>query len=289
MQSITKDRDFYIVDPDFPLISIVTPSFNQGAFIRETVESVLSQDYPNLQYVVIDGQSTDDTVSILAEYSSDARFSFISEKDAGQSDAINKGWNLCHGDIVAWLCSDDLYYNNSVLTVVEKAFRSNPDVSVVHGRSSFIDAVGQLKYETHLKEVTRELLMRGVNPVYQPSSFIRRHLFDTVGYIREDLNYLMDFEYWLRTVEKGHSYLACDQVFSKYRIWEKSKTFSSTDRFTEELLMILLEYNSPYLSNVRRKAYWKRHLKFLVDFKRKYEWQFSSARKLIDYIKFKAI
>jgi glycosyltransferase involved in cell wall biosynthesis len=288
MQSITKDRNFYIVDPDFPLISIVTPSFNQGAFIRETVESVLSQDYPNLQYVVVDGQSTDDTVDILSEYTSDVRFSFVSEKDSGQSDAINKGWKLCHGEIVAWLCSDDLYYNNSVLSVIEKKFRDNPDVSIVHGRSVFIDSGGQFKYETHIKEVTRELLMRGINPVYQPSSFIKRHLFDAVGYIREDLNYLMDFEYWLRTSEKGYSYLACDQIFSKYRIWEKSKTFSSADKFTDELLAILLEYNSPHLSNVRRGAYLKKRLKFLVDVKRKYEWKFSSLRKLLDYIKFKA-
>src|SRR6266498_4984769 len=119
---IASDRPNQIEDPatgtrlsvpaelaGMPLVSIVTPSYNFGGFIRATIESVLTQDYPNIEYWVIDGGSTDGTVSILTEYEHDPRFHWISERDRGQSDAINKGWSRCRGDIIAWLNSDDLY------------------------------------------------------------------------------------------------------------------------------------------------------------------------------------
>src|SRR4051794_35419687 len=105
-------------DGDWPLVSIVTPSYNQGQFIRETIDSVLSQDYPNLEYWVIDAASTDQTLDVLRDYERDPRFHWISEADRGQSDAINKGWNRCQGSILAWLCSDDLYCPGAIKTQV---------------------------------------------------------------------------------------------------------------------------------------------------------------------------
>src|SRR5262249_27711741 len=107
-----------INDPSLPLVSIVTPSYNQGQFIRETIESVLTQDYPNIEYWVIDGGSTDETLSILREYEHDPRFHWLSESDKGQSDAINKGLVRCHGEIFAWLNSDDVYIKEALRHVV---------------------------------------------------------------------------------------------------------------------------------------------------------------------------
>src|SRR5262245_26632601 len=96
-------------DPSLPLVSIVTPSYNQGAFIRETIESVLSQDYPKIEYWVIDGGSTDETIAILKHFEQDPRFHWMSERDQGQSDAVNKGWSRSRGEIFGWLNSDDIY------------------------------------------------------------------------------------------------------------------------------------------------------------------------------------
>src|SRR4051812_10184477 len=115
-----------IGDPALPLVSIVTPSYNQGRFIRETINSVLSQDYPNVEYWVIDGGSTDETITILREYEHDARFHWISEPDRGQSDAINKGWRRSRGEILAWLNSDDTYLPGAIRAHVQ-ALRQHQD------------------------------------------------------------------------------------------------------------------------------------------------------------------
>src|SRR5438128_2723095 len=120
-----------IVDVALPLVSIVTPSFNQGIYIRATIESVLSQDYPNLEYWVIDAGSEDETLNVLKLYNNDPRFHWISEPDNGQSDAINKGWSRCNGEILAWLGSDDLYCPGTITSQVNY-LRSHPSVDAVY-------------------------------------------------------------------------------------------------------------------------------------------------------------
>ena len=123
-----------------PLVTVVTPSFNQGRFIRETIESVLSQDYPNLEYMVIDGGSTDDTLSILKSYQD--RFAWVSEPDRGQAHAINKGWRCAKGEILAWLNSDDIYQPGAIRTAVEY-FIHNQQVGMVYGEAYHVDESGQ--------------------------------------------------------------------------------------------------------------------------------------------------
>src|SRR5579862_2592962 len=129
---------------DRPLVTIVTPSYNQGRFIRATIESVLSQDYPNVEYIVMDGGSTDDTASIVTPYLD--RLTFISESDRGQSHAINKGFALARGSIVAWLNSDDLFLPGAISRAVE-AFRARPDAAAVYGKGYQIDETGGIKSE----------------------------------------------------------------------------------------------------------------------------------------------
>jgi glycosyltransferase involved in cell wall biosynthesis len=116
--------------PDLPLVTVVTPSYNQGRFIRDTIESVLAQDYPNVEYIVVDGLSKDETAAVCAEYVD--RLTFISEKDTGQSDAINKGFRLARGEIVAWLNSDDIFLPGAIGHVVE-AFMNEPELGAVYG------------------------------------------------------------------------------------------------------------------------------------------------------------
>src|SRR5580704_13013939 len=126
----------------FPLVTIVTPSFNQGRFIRATIESVLSQDYPNLEYIIMDGGSTDETSAIAAEYGT--RLKWISEKDRGQSHAINKGFRMAKGEIVSWLNSDDIILPGAVACAVN-AFSRNPRLGAVYGEGYQIDIDGNIK------------------------------------------------------------------------------------------------------------------------------------------------
>ena len=124
-----------------PLVSIVTPSYNQGPYIEATIQSVVSQDYPHLEYIVIDGGSQDNTVAILKRYAE--RLCWISEPDHGQADAINKGFRIAHGEILAWLNSDDTYLPGAVCQVVEY-FQRHPDVSMVYGEGQHVDAEGHI-------------------------------------------------------------------------------------------------------------------------------------------------
>src|SRR5207253_836839 len=124
-----------------PLVSIITPSYNQGRFIRATIESVLGQDYPNIEYIIMDGGSKDETASIAREYS--RRLTFISERDRGQSDAINKGFRMARGEIVSWLNSDDIILPGAVRSAVE-AFERVPSAGAVYGDGYLIDLVGNV-------------------------------------------------------------------------------------------------------------------------------------------------
>jgi glycosyltransferase involved in cell wall biosynthesis len=268
-----------------PLISIVTPSYNQGMFIKETIESVLTQQYPNIEYVIVDGKSNDNTIEILNSYDSDPRFKFICEEDLGQADAINKGWRICKGEIVAWLCSDDVYCDPFLFERVVNIFQANKNVSIVHGRCIFIDADGEYKYTTSLKRLELKSLMKGINPIYQPSTFIRKSAIDSVGQLRTDLDYLMDFEYWLRLAKNGHEFLASDMVMAKYRVWENSKTSSNTNNFDQELIEILQMYDSVHTERVRRQFELKRKFGFFTKLKRDYEWRFPIIRKILDQLR----
>src|SRR6266568_1020601 len=123
-----------------PLVTIVTPSYNQGHFIRATIESVLSQDYPHVEYIIMDGGSTDETAAVVKDYAS--RVTFISEKDRGQSHAINKGFQMARGTVLAWLNSDDLYLPGAIRNAVD-AFQRNPSAGAVYGEGYLIDRSGQ--------------------------------------------------------------------------------------------------------------------------------------------------
>jgi glycosyltransferase involved in cell wall biosynthesis len=270
---------------DLPLVSIVTPSFNQGAFIDETIKSVLTQKYPNIEYVVVDAESSDNTLDVLKSYNSDSRFRFVCEKDSGQADAINKGWSMCKGEIVSWLCSDDVYCDPLLFDQVIRIFQEHKNISVVHGRSIFIDEGGSYKYTTSLKEMNLDALMKGINPIYQPSTFIRRSAVDSIGQLRTDLNYLMDFEYWLRLATNGHEFMASDMVMSKYRVWANSKTSLSTGKFDQELVQILQMYGSPHVERVKRQFEIKNKFGFLMKIKHDYEWKFPIIRKILDQLR----
>lgn len=177
-------------------VSIITPSYNQGEFIEETINSVINQNYENIEYIIIDGGSTDNTLNIIYNYKNRIDY-FVSKPDNGQCDAINKGLKKSTGDIFGWLNSDD-YYTPNALTTIVKAFTDNPDWKVIVGAGKVIDEYGnQMFIKSGIGISPDELLKKGIVPL-QPSVFFKREVTDRIGFLREDLHLVLDWEYWIR-------------------------------------------------------------------------------------------
>ncbi len=201
-------------------ISIITPSFNQGKYIEECILSVMNQNYPNLEHIIIDGGSTDSTLEIIKRYESNLTF-WVSEKDTGQSQAINKGLKIANGEIVTWLNSDDLYLPNT-LNKVNEIFQKNPAISLLHGNSILF---GMNKKERRIEPSTNHLREKYLAyiPFPQPSSFFKKKILDKTGFLDEGLHYGMDYDLLVR-IALNFEILQTNEVFSKYRIHSESKT-----------------------------------------------------------------
>ena len=174
---------------------MVTPSYNQGQFIEDTIQSVLTQDYPHIEYIVMDGGSTDSTLEILRKY--EGRLKWISESDRGQSHALNKGFKMAKGTIICWLNSDDLFLPGCISSAV-KAFEHNPAAGLVYGEGYNMDADGGNRVSCNVQPLDLWRLIHRRNLITQPSAFFKKEVLEAVGYIKEDLHYTMDWDLWIR-------------------------------------------------------------------------------------------
>ncbi|HLB55911.1 MAG TPA: glycosyltransferase family 2 protein [Coxiellaceae bacterium] len=218
-------------------ISIITPSFNQGKFIERTIKSVLDQHMSNLQYLVIDGGSTDETVSILNKYPA---IKYVSEKDNGQTNALNKGFKESSGDIIGWLNSDDVYFPETLTTVLD-FFQKHPDVDILYGDAYYIDEHDQfIRYYPTEKWSLKNLMDRCF--ISQPSVFFRRALFEKYGFLDENLHFCMDYEYWLRLASRGATFSYLPKVLSATRLHRQSKTIASSIKAHEEQIRMIAQY-----------------------------------------------
>ena len=179
---------------DLPLVTIVTPSYNQARFLEANLRSVLEQDYPNIEYLVVDGASTDGSMDIIHRYA-DRLAWWASEKDSGQSEAINKGLRRARGEIVGWLNSDDVYLPGAVSAAVA-AFRSHPEAGVVYGDAMAIDANGKPFNVMRARQYTLVDLM-AFNIICQPAAFMRRSVLERVNYLNPNYQLLMDNLLWM--------------------------------------------------------------------------------------------
>ena len=222
-----------------PLVSVVTPVLNQRDFIDQTLHSVLEQGYPNIEYIVIDGGSSDGTREILESYVD--RITLISEPDSGQADAINKGLRLSHGQIITWLNSDDVYLPGTVSAVV-KAFTVNQDAVCVYGDCSYINSEGEPLSRYPAREFDlRRLVVESENFIPQPAAFFRRECLEKAGYLEEGLDYVLDYELWLRFSAVGNfAYLP--RELAQTRLHPRAKSVASFSGFGEELISVIEDY-----------------------------------------------
>lgn len=222
---------------NYPKISIITPSFNQGQFIKETIESVLNQNYPHLEYLVMDGGSTDETVKILKSYGE--KINWVSKKDRGQAAAINEGIKKSTGEIIAYLNSDDVMLPHTLKRVADY-FMSHDEAMWLTGDYSIINEKGQKiqsfvpKYKTLLRKLPYFNTLVVANFIIQPSTFWKRSLTDEIGFLDESLHLCLDFDYWLRIIKK-HPLHVLPNKLSLFRIHGASKGLALYEKqFKEE-------------------------------------------------------
>ena len=212
----------------FPKISVITPSFNQAQFLEETINSVLSQNYPNLEYIIVDGKSTDGSHEIIKKYQS--KLTWVKSIDKNQTDAINKGFSTATGDVLAYLNSDDLYLPNTFETVA-KIFAERPELMWVTGDCIIVNQNGVeinkfvRSYKKVLSKSNSYIILAIANYISQPSTFINVNLYKVVGPLNESLEYNMDFEYWLRcfNIQKPK---IIPITLSKFRVHSSSKGYN---------------------------------------------------------------
>jgi glycosyltransferase involved in cell wall biosynthesis len=230
----------------YPKISIITPSFNQGQFIEETILSVLGQNYPNLEYIIIDGGSTDDTIEIIKKYEKHLHY-WISEKDNGQSHAINKGFERASGAILCWLNSDDLYMPGCLFYVAEQ-INSYVKEGILFGNCLHFktEDTGLTAYGSNVPSMFRESLLENHDFIIQPSSFWTKATWNAVGKLREDIHYAFDWEWFLRAKKIGTRFYSTSKCLSMYRLHETHKTATGGNKRQQEILQVYNMYSEKY-------------------------------------------
>ena len=217
------------------LVSIVTPSFNQARYLEATIQSVLSQDYPRIEYLVVDGASTDGSVEIIKKYANKLSW-WTSEKDSGQAEAINKGLARAKGEILAWLNSDDYYLLNTISAAV-KTFEENPDAVMIYADMLAVDEHGQTINVLKYKQLSLEDLLC-FQIIGQPSVFFRRQVYQKTGGLDPTFHFLLDHHLWIQIAQQG-KILHVPQTWSAARYHAEAKNRAKAAEFGHEAFRIL--------------------------------------------------
>jgi glycosyltransferase involved in cell wall biosynthesis len=217
-----------------PTVGVATPSYNSGEFIRDTIDSVLTQDYPHVRYVVMDGGSTDATIDVLRSYGD--RLDWVSEPDGGQSDAVNRGIERVGGDIVAFLNADDAYEPGAIATAVER-FRERPGAALVYGTAVQLDFDGNPVRTTHVLAADHKSLA-GFNPISQPAAFASGDVWREVGGLDTSLHLALDYELWMRMSEGGRPLFEVPDVLARIRFHPDAKSEAQRGKHLRESMAV---------------------------------------------------
>jgi glycosyltransferase involved in cell wall biosynthesis len=218
-----------------PLVTIVTPSYNQAPFLETTIRSVLEQDYPNIEYIIIDGGSTDGSLDIIKKYANRLAF-WSSEKDRGQTDAINKGFARATGEMMAWINSDDTYEPGAIREAVAE-MQAHPEVGLVYGDTNFIDDQGRVIGRFPAAQTDYHRLRRGYVHIPQQAAFFRRDLWQQVEPLDPSFFFAMDYDLWVR-IARLAPLLYTRRVWANFRLHGDSKTMAANDRCWPEMIRV---------------------------------------------------
>jgi glycosyltransferase involved in cell wall biosynthesis len=234
------------------LVSIVTPSFNQERYLEETIQSVLSQDYPQIEYMVVDGGSTDATANIIKRHQHKLAW-WISEKDQGQTDAINKGFARARGDILAWINSDDTYEPGAVTAAVTY-LQEHPEIGMVYGDCNYINESGKVIGKFNAAQTNYRLLRQGYTHIPQQTMFFRAKLWKQVGPLDPSFYFAMDYDLWTRIAARAPiQYIR--RTWANFRLHTAGKTMLADNRCWPEMIRVHYRDGGSFFSVIVAKYY----------------------------------
>jgi GT2 family glycosyltransferase len=229
----------------WPRVSVVTPSYNQGQYIEETIRSVLLQGYPDLEYIIIDGGSTDRSLEIIRRYEPWLAY-WVSEPDRGQTHAINKGWTRATGDILAYINTDDCYLDGAITTAVQE-FCAKPNVGMVYGTASIVDESGKELSTWEARPFDVKIMLTVGNIVPQPAAFFSKSALKTVGYLNEKWEMIMDYEVCIR-IGMQFPAVCVPRTLARFRCHAQSKTRLRFEAMARELIHFVTSFSMDQMS-----------------------------------------
>lgn len=231
----------------FPLVSIVTPSYNQGRFLEATIRSVLEQDYPCIEYLIVDGGSTDESPAVIRRYA-DRLAWWVSEKDRGQTDAINKGFARANGEILAWINSDDTYQPGAIREAVTYLL-AHPEAGMIYGDANYIDAAGQVIGKFPAAQTSYARLRSGRVNIPQQSAFFRAELWRRVGPLDPTFFFAMDYDLWVRLAAVSALHYS-PRTWANFRLHSGAKTIQTDERCWPEMLRVHRRLGGSWLAPI---------------------------------------
>ncbi len=250
----------------FPLVSIVTPTRNQARFLEKTMKSVLGQDYPAIEYLVIDGDSTDGSQEIIKRYIHKLTY-YRSEPDRGQTDAINKGFSHAKGDILAWLNSDDVYLPQAISHAVT-FLTDHPEAGMVYGDANFINEDGSVVGRFPACQTDYRRLRRGYVHIPQQAAFFRASIWKQVGPLDPDFYFAMDYDLWVR-IARIAPIVYFPEVWACFRLHQDAKTINADERCWPEMIRVHRRDGGSWFSPIVYKYLARRILAPLINYRRK--------------------
>jgi glycosyltransferase involved in cell wall biosynthesis len=265
-----------------PTVSIITPSFNQARYLESTIQSVLTQDYPRIEYIIVDGGSTDSSVDVIKKYASlesDSLLSnvqqqkrsinwWVSEKDKGQTDAINKGFNCATGQILAWLNSDDTYEPGAVGKAV-KYLIDHPEVGMVYADCNFINEDGNVIGKFGAAQTDYRRLREGYVHIPQQTMFFRADLWKQVGPLDPSFYFAMDYDLWTRIAAKTQIQYLAGQTWANFRLHSSGKSIAADDRCWPEMLKVHYRDGGLFFAPIVAKYYLRKMIAPLWNWRRR--------------------